>query len=174
LSAYQRGESGRVNMPTNSRTAGTAATASIHRHTEGPLYQRSSPALTMKASSWPVTIISSLIVTIRPRRAAGAISARNIGTVADAEPTASPRTMRAKTMGTSEGAVALPRAPIRNKTAQTIRLRLRPSRSAILPPPRAPNAAANNSELTTKPSQNDVSCRSSRMYRSAPEMTPVS
>jgi hypothetical protein len=33
--AYQRGESGRMNMPTNMKTAGIAATASMIRHTPG-------------------------------------------------------------------------------------------------------------------------------------------
>lgn len=117
----------------------------------------------MNATIWPVTIMSSLMVTMRPRRLAGAISARNSGTVAEAAPTASPRMIRANTIGTSEGAAALPRAPKKNSTAQTIRVRLRPRASASLPPMRAPNAAANSSELTTKPSQNDVRWRSSRM-----------
>ncbi len=73
---YQRGESGSTSMPTSSATAGIAATASIVRHTCGSWMRRSSSALVAKASIWPVTIISSLIVTMRPRRSAGAISAR--------------------------------------------------------------------------------------------------
>ena len=58
----------------------------------------------MKATSWPETIISSLMVTIRPRRLAGAISARNSGTTAEAAPTARPSTIRDAIIGTSEGA----------------------------------------------------------------------
>jgi hypothetical protein len=50
LIAYQRGESGRKNMPTNSRTAGIAATASIHRHTWAPPQTASMSALIAKAS----------------------------------------------------------------------------------------------------------------------------
>ena len=63
-------------MPTNSATAGMAAMPSIQRHTCGSWISVSSSAFIAKARNWPVTIISSLIVTIRPRRCAGAISAR--------------------------------------------------------------------------------------------------
>ncbi len=73
---YQRGESGSTSMPSSSATAGTAATASMVRQTCGSWMRWSSRALVAKASIWPVTIISSLMVTIRPRRSAGAISAR--------------------------------------------------------------------------------------------------
>ena len=80
-------------MPTNSATAGIAATASIQRQTCGSWISWSRTAFMMNASIWPVTIISSLMVTIRPRRCAGAISARNSGQVAAAAPTPSPRTI---------------------------------------------------------------------------------
>ena len=63
-------------MPTNRKTAGTAATPSMMRQTWGSSMIWSSSAFIAKASSWPVTIISSLIVTMRPRRWIGAISAR--------------------------------------------------------------------------------------------------
>ena len=129
----------------------------------------------MNASICPVTIISSLMVTIRPRRCAGAISARNSGQVAAAAPTPSPRTTRATSITSKFGAVAQPRAPTRNRPAQTSRLPLRPSASASLPPSSAPRAApGNSSALTTSASWVVVSPRSSFMYSRAPEITPVS
>ena len=57
----------------------------------------------MNASICPVTIINSLMVTIRPRRCAGAISARNSGQVAAAAPTPSPRTIRATSITSKFG-----------------------------------------------------------------------
>jgi len=63
-------------MPTSSPTAGMAAMVSIHRHTCGSEITASSTAFMMNASIWPVTIMSSLMVTMRPRMCTGAISAR--------------------------------------------------------------------------------------------------
>ena len=83
--------------------------------------------------------------------------------------------MRAVTMIATFGAIAQPSAPTRNSPAHTSRLRLRPIRSATRPPKSAPKAApGNNRELTTVASQNGVKLRSSFMYSSAPEITPVS
>ena len=83
--------------------------------------------------------------------------------------------MRAATMIWTFGASAQPRAPTRNSPAHTSRLRLRPIRSATRPPNSAPKAApGNSSELTTVASPNGDQVRSSFMYSSAPEMTPVS
>ena len=81
-------------MPMSNATAGTAAIPSMYRQTCGSLISASSTAFMMKASICPVTIISSLMVTIRPRRSAGAISARNSGQVAAAAPTPKPRMIR--------------------------------------------------------------------------------
>ena len=129
----------------------------------------------MKASICPVTIINSLMVTIRPRRSAGAISARNNGHVAAAAPTPSPRMIRATSITSKFGATAQPSAPNRNNPAQTSRLPLRPSTSASFPPSSAPTAAPGNSRaLTTRASCVVVSPRSSFMYSRAPEITPVS
>jgi hypothetical protein len=64
--------------------------ASIHRQTCGSLISDRGAAFMAKARNCPVTIISSLMVTMRPRRCAGAISARNSGHVADAAPTPNP------------------------------------------------------------------------------------
>ena len=162
-------------MPMNSATAGMDATPSIQRQTWVSSMSWSRTAFMMNASIWPLTIISSLMVTIRPRRCAGAISARNSGQVAAAAPTPRPRTMRAATMTVTFGASAQARAPTRNRPAQTNRLPLRPSTSASRPPSRAPIAApGNSSELTTIASDVVVSVRSSFMYSRAPEMTPVS
>ena len=73
------------------------------------------------------------------------------------------------------GAIAQISAPTRNRPAQTSRLPFRPRVSASFPPSSAPKAApGNSSELTTSASVNGVSARSSFMYSSAPEMTPVS
>ncbi len=136
-------------------TAGMIATASIHRHTCGSLIVASSSALIANARNCPVTIMSSLIVTMRPRRCAGAISARYSGHVVAAAPTPKPSRMRPMTMMATVGAVAQISAPNRNSPAQTSRLPLRPSRSASLPPSSAPNAApGNSSELTTSASVN--------------------
>lgn len=51
-------------------------------------------ALKVYARSWPITIISSFCVTIRPLRSAGEISAKKVGTVTEAQPTASPSRKR--------------------------------------------------------------------------------
>ena len=61
------------------------------------------------------------MVTMRPRRCAGAISARYTGTVAAADPTATPRRMRAGSITAYDGARALPSAPKKNSTEQTPR-----------------------------------------------------
>ncbi len=162
-------------MPTNSATAGMTATPSIQRHTCGSLISASSTAFIANARNCPVTIMSSLIVTIRPRRCAGAISARYSGQVVAAAPTPKPRMIRPAVMIPTLGAIAQMRAPTRNSPAQTSRLPLRPRLSASLPPSSAPKAAPGNSrELTTSASVKGVSMRSSFMYNRAPEMTPVS
>jgi len=116
------------------------------------------------ASSWPVTIISSLIVTMRPRMCVGAISARYSGTVAAAAPTPKPSRIRKITMMVTFGANAQPIAPTRNSTPQTKSEPRRPRESASFPPTRAPTAApGNSSELTTQASVAGVRLRSSCM-----------
>jgi hypothetical protein len=173
--AYQRGESGTTNSPAKNATAGIAAIASIQRHTFGSSMSWSRTAFMTNASNCPVTIMSSLIVTIRPRMCTGAISARYSGTVADAAPTPKPSTIRKITMMTTFGAMPQPSAPIKKAAAQTNSAPLRPKASAILPPTRAPTAApGNSSELTTTASLVGVRLRSSCIYKRAPEITPVS
>jgi hypothetical protein len=126
------------------------------------------------ANSCPETIISSLIVTIRPRMCTGAISARYSGTVADAAPTPKPSRIRKITMMTTFGASAQPNAPNRKAPPQMKRAPRRPRESASLPPTRAPTAApGNSSELTTTASLVGVRLRSAFMYSRAPEITPV-
>ena len=118
----------------------------------------------MKASICPVTIINSLIVTMRPRFSAGAISARYRGHDTAAAPTPKPSRMRAAIMSGTVGASAQNRAPKKKMTAQTIRLRLRPRASEIRPPSSAPNAAPGNSSALTTHASSDVDmARSSRM-----------
>jgi hypothetical protein len=114
------------------------------------------------------------MVTMRPRRWAGAISARYSGTVAAAAPTAIPRMIRATSMIPKDGASELPRAPRRKRTAQNVRLPFRPNRSDSLPPIKAPSIAPNSSELTTLASCTLDRLRSSFRKGRAPEMTPVS
>ena len=113
--AYQRGESGRKNIPTNRAMAGMVAMPSIQRHTCGSWIRASSSAFIANARNCPVTIISSLIVTIRPRRCAGAISARYSGQVAAAAPTPKPSRIRPAVMIATLGAIAQIRAPTRNR-----------------------------------------------------------
>jgi hypothetical protein len=131
-------------------------------------------ALMENARNCPPTIMSSLMVTMRPRRCTGAISARNIGTIADAAPTASPRMMRAPTMISNVGAAAAPTPPKKNSREHTMSAFLRPRLSAIFPPRSAPKIAPNSNELTTVASWTVLSCRSSTRNGSAPEITPVS
>jgi len=131
-------------------------------------------ALIAKASNWPVTIINSLIVTIRPRRCGGAISAKYTGTVAAAAPTAIPSTIRAGSITANDGARAEPNAPRKKTTAQNRKAPLRPRTSDNLPPIRAPIMAPNSSELTTLASCTSDSPRSAFKNGSAPEITPVS
>ena len=157
-----------------SAIAGMAATMSIHRQTLWPPNKALMSALIANARSWPLTIISSLIVTIRPRRCAGAISARYTGTVAAAAPTAIPRTIRAGNMTPNDGASALPNAPKKNKIAQNLKAPLRPKTSDSLPPISAPIMAPNSSALTTLASCTSDRFRSALRNGSAPEMTPVS
>ena len=172
----QRGLSGTTSIPKNSTTAGSEATTSIQRQTpacSGTTAART--AFTTNAASWPDTIISSLVVTMRPRRAAGASSARYIGTTTDAPPTARPSTKRAAIITPMVGANAHTAAARKNTTARAPIRPRRPRRSAMRPPRNEPRAAPKRSDDTTVPSSSGVSGRSSNcMNGSAPLMTPVS
>jgi hypothetical protein len=64
----------------------------------------------------------------------GASSDKNTLTVAEAPPTASPKTKRAATMNSVFGAMAHPTAPMKKMTASSMMVRLRPCLSESRPP----------------------------------------
>ena len=77
LRTSQRGLSGIRSMPTNSAIAGSTATASMERQTPSFSPQTwKMIALMMNAANCPLTIMTSLRVTMLPRRSYGAISER--------------------------------------------------------------------------------------------------
>ena len=121
-----------------------------------------------------MTIMSSFCVTIRPRWAAGDISARYTGTITDAPPTARPRTVRAATSSSVVGAREQAMVETAKMRASTMMVLRRPKRSDSRPAVMAPNAAPNRRVDVTSPSVSGVSPRSRCMNGRAPLMTPVS
>ena len=81
--AFRHGSEQRRNT-----SEGIASTASIQRQLSAPVVRRRS--LEKKEAEIPMTIISWLVETRRPRRSAGAISAMYMGAVRIAAPTAIP------------------------------------------------------------------------------------
>ena len=162
-------------MPMNSAIAGRTATTSMTRQTPGCSPQTLKMiALMMNAANWPLTIITSLRVTMPPRRSTGATSARYTGTVAEAPPTARPSTNRKAARIGQLGESTHPSVARPNTTASMMMLWRRPNRSDSAPPTMAPMAAPKIRMLTTTPSVNEVSPRSALRGLSAPLMTPVS
>ena len=115
--------------------------------------------MTTKARNCPTTIASSLRPVIDPRISNGASSARYTGTTVEAPPTASPRMIRPATRISKPGEKTTNSTPTKNMTARTMIVFLRPIASEILPPMRAPTAAANTSELMTMPSLEERTAR---------------
>ena len=123
-----------------------------------------------------MTIINSLIVTMRPRRCAGAISARYSGQVAAAAPTPKPSRIRPAVMMPTLGASAQISGADQEQAGA--------DQQAALPAQRVGQLAAEQrTERGPREQQRadhhclgerSVSARSSFMYSSAPEMTPVS
>ncbi|CAM5418488.1 hypothetical protein SRIMM317S_06538 [Streptomyces rimosus subsp. rimosus] len=114
------------------------------------------------ASSWPLTIISELKETSRPRMCGGAISERYNGVITEALPTARPRAKRATTMKGTVGASATARAPPMNTAPAHSRELRRPSTSDIRPPASDPKAAPISRALVMTPSPSELrpKCRS--------------
>ena len=128
---------------------------------------------------------NSLRPVIDPRISYGDISARKTGTTVDAPPTASPSTMRPLTRTAKPTGEKVPGSgpagenttsttPMKNNTARIRIVLRRPMASEMIPPTRAPIAAANSSELMTTPSCSSESPSSLAIGPSAPLATPVS
>ena len=136
----QRGLSGTKNMLTKNSSDGTAVRANIHRQPAWP-YQdvRMNSSLAPAGSSrtinqlmncaarMPMTMVSWLIATRRPRAAAGAISAMYMGERFDARPIATPPSMRQATKIPKLVAIALPSDVTTNRAAEKISRRFRPN-----------------------------------------------
>ena len=78
-------------MLTNEIIAGMAPPATVYRH---PPFIFSKPAPTPVAISWPIVRNTTLSVTRRPRKCAGASSPIHKGTIIEATPTPIPTTKR--------------------------------------------------------------------------------
>lgn len=133
-------------------------------------------ALNTNANNCPETIMNSFCVTIRPRRFDGATSARNVGTITEAPPTAKPKTKRtdAKIGAVGDNVEAM--VETTNKIASPVMTLCRPRRSEMRPVKTAPKAAPNVNELATKPSmEGDIFSSPALVINgNAPLITPVS
>lgn len=113
-------------------------------------------------------------MTRRPRSCVGATSEMYMGTIAEATPTASPRTTRESTRIHGDQASAAIAAPTANTMAACEIAVRRPTRSASFPPIDEPKAAPTSSDETMSPTWNELRCIERCMKTRAPEMTPVS
>lgn len=118
--------------------------------------------------------MSLFCVTIRPRWAAGDISARYTGTITDAPPTARPRTVLATTSSSVVGAKEQAIVESAKIRASAMMVRRLPKRSESRPAVMAPNAAPKSRVEVTRPSVSGVSPRSRCIKGRAPLITPVS
>ena len=162
--------SGSSSMPMSSTTAGTAPRPSIQRHDP----ESASAELVRKATSWPMTIISELRLTRRPRMCGGDISEMYMGTTMDTAPMHTPSSVRAAPSSKAEPAMAHHRLPTMKPTAPMSTVARRPIASATRPPVKAPMAAPTRSIAVTVDSCAAVSSKERWMNSRAPEMTPVS
>ena len=170
FSAIQRGLSGRKNIDTNTNEAGIAAIATIARHDHTP----TSVTPTVLANRMPIPIATLNIVTMLPRRAAGASSEMYIGTTWVAPPTARPRNTRAAISSSTPGASAQAIAPTVNSAVTIITVRRRPSRWVNRPEPIAPTTAPSRMADATSSCAVWPRWNSFVISSSAPEMMPVS
>ena len=122
----------------------------------------------------PITILSWLNDTMRPRIAAGAISAMYIGAMISAAPTPKPPSMRAATKVRKLGAAADATAEIANSTAAILRTGRRPRRSLSGPDTIMAKVAVSVSEATDQPSSILLRLNSGSMKVTTPEITDAS
>ena len=90
--------------------------------TEGPLFTWAMIAFIEYARSCPPTIMNWSTATSTPRIRFGAVSPRKTGTVAEAPPTAKPRTMRNRYSIQMFTEKVQPSAPRRNTMASSVML----------------------------------------------------
>src|ERR1035441_2976113 len=122
----QRGLSGTKSEPTRNSTAGTAQAANIQRQPCTTFQEAANSAgdrpfgtgramhqLTNCAASTPMTMVSWLMATSRPRRAGGAISEMYIGEMLEARPMLMPPRMR---QATNAGKLCVKAMPMEEAT----------------------------------------------------------
>ena len=126
------------------------------------------------AAEMPITMLSWLNDTMRPRRCAGASSAMYIGAMMSAAPTPRPPTSRATTSVRKSGATAEAMADSANSTAAIFSTGSRPIRSLSGPDTIIASVAVSVSEATAQPSWIFESCSSVSMKGTTPEMTETS
>jgi len=110
--------------------AGTAPKPTIHLHAVSLLPYSPNSQPTMYATTWPRVMKTTVVVTSRPRCAAGASSAMYSGTTKLAPPTAAPTMERPATMLATVVLPAWSRAPVMKSISATRMTRFRPSESA--------------------------------------------
>ena len=175
-------------MPSTNSSEGTAVRPNIQRQPTSTYHDRAmnsslAPAgrsrtihqLTNCASRMPMTMVSWLIDTRRPRISAGATSAMYIGERLEASPMATPPSIRQRTKMAKLGARALPSEVTAKRIAHRLSKRLRPNRSLSAPASSAPTRQPNRAQLLAQPL---TSSSVSSKYRSknglAPPMTTQS
>ena len=126
------------------------------------------------AAEMPMTMLSWLKDTMRPRIFAGAISAMYIGAMISAAPTPKPPSIRAATSEMKSGAIAEARAETANSAAAILNTGLRPSRSLSGPDTIMARVAVSVSDATDQPSSIRVRSNSGPMKDTTPEMTDAS
>jgi hypothetical protein len=130
--------------------------------------------LLKKATEIPITMLSWLNDTRRPRASGGAISAMYIGAIISAAPTPSPPSMRARTSHVKLGATAERIAETANNSAAILNTGRRPMRSLRGPDNIIANVAVSDSDDTDHPSWIFVSENSTSIKPTTPEITDAS
>ena len=162
--------------------AGITATMNIQRHASSPSHSSSDAPPADVASSWsdsraakiPSVMASCCSDPSRPRMAAGAISAMYAGAMTDAMPMPMPAMMRHSTRSQTPNAMPDRIEETKNRTAPRNITRVRPQRSASLPPSHAPNAQPSRAMATTSPVTAGSISNSPSIASTAPLMTELS
>jgi hypothetical protein len=130
--------------------------------------------LLKKATEMPMTMLSWLNDTRRPRDSGGAISAMYIGAIMSAAPTPSPPNIRATTSHRKLGASAEAIADIANRMAAILSTGRRPMRSLRGPDNIIASVAVSANDDTDQPTWILVSENSTSMKPTTPEITDAS
>ena len=160
----QRGLSGTKSEPTRNSTEGTAQAANIQRQPCTAFQDAANSAgdrpsgtgramhqFTNCAASTPMTIVSWLMATSRPRRAGGAISEMYIGEILEARPMLTPPRIRQVTNAGKLCVKAMPMEEATKFAAARISIGLRPKRSLSAPEASAPARHPRSAQLCAQP-----------------------